>query len=139
MSTTIVGEKPSTFVFMATMGDRVRAERTAKGWSYQDLAERVSKIAGEKCPRVSIEKIEDRSSTASKWSIHIATALGVDHRWLLTGKGPRTAPAAPLYGLDRLVAEFQEAYGEEADILREDLERAIDERKKLIERSRQTH
>lgn len=92
MSTTIVGEIESTFVAMTSMGDRVRAERTAKGWSYQDLAERVTKAAGVKCPRVTIEKIEDRSSTASKWSLSIAAALGVDHNWLLTGKGPKVTP-----------------------------------------------
>jgi DNA-binding XRE family transcriptional regulator len=75
------------------------------------------------------------NETAAKYARRYHVSLD----WLLTGRGTMKEPTAALFGLDRLVAEFQEAYGEEADILREDLERAIDERKKLIERSRQTH
>lgn len=71
------------------MGDRVREEREARGWSLQELANRVSEVTREKCPRVAIEKIETRGTTKSKWSRGLAQALGVEHDWLLEGKGPK--------------------------------------------------
>jgi transcriptional regulator with XRE-family HTH domain len=69
----------------------------------------------------------------------IADKYKISFDWLATGRGLMKEPPPPLSGLDALVDDFKKAYGEEADILREDLERTIDERKKLIERSRQTH
>jgi transcriptional regulator with XRE-family HTH domain len=75
---------------MATLGDRVREEREARGWSLQRLASETSKIAQEKCPRVTIEKIESRGSGYSKWGRPIALALGVNPHWLATGEGPKT-------------------------------------------------
>lgn len=77
---------------MTSMGDRIREERNAKGWSYQDLADRVTKAAGIECKRVNIEKLESRSSKSSSWSLPISKALGVDHEWLLTGKGAKIVP-----------------------------------------------
>ncbi|RUV65200.1 MAG: helix-turn-helix transcriptional regulator [Mesorhizobium sp.] len=74
---------------MANFGDRVREERTARNWSLQELADRVTKAAGIECPRVTIEKIESRSSKKSEWSSAIAAAFNVDHDWLLTGKGQK--------------------------------------------------
>lgn len=90
---------------MSVFGDRVREERLAKGWSRQELADRVSKAAGIACPAVTIEKIEERSSRKSQWSIPIATALNVDHDWLLTGAGQKQ----PLASIDKRLRRLKDA------------------------------
>lgn len=112
---------------MSTMGDRVRDERAAKGWSLHDLADRVTKAAGVTCPRVTIEKIEDRSSTSSKWSLAIATALGVDHDWLLTGKGQRIVPPSIDRRLKLLDPDISDGLREQFDAL---IDNAIEKRER---------
>lgn len=107
----------TTFVFMATFGDRVREERQAKGWSYQELADRVSKAAGVKVPRVTIEKIEDRSSRMSKWSSAIAAALGVDHDWLVNEIGTKAGHELRLKRLKALPPDLSEDLGKTVDAL----------------------
>jgi transcriptional regulator with XRE-family HTH domain len=107
---------------MSTFGDRVRAERLAQGLSYQELADRVSKAAGIKCPRVTIEKIEDRSSKMSQWSISIAAALNVDHDWLLTGKGQKKILTSIDKRLRRLTPDASERLHRQINLLIDDEE-----------------
>ncbi|MER8540286.1 helix-turn-helix domain-containing protein [Mesorhizobium sp. M1334] len=122
---TIVDIKPCTIVVMSTFGDRVRAERIAQGLSYQELADRVSIAAGVKCPRVTITKIEDRASEASKWSPAIAAALKVDHDWLLTGKGQKNIAASidkRLKRLERIKPDAVERLHRQINVLIDDEE-----------------
>jgi len=107
---------------MSTFGDRVRAERTAQGLSYQELADRVTKATGITCPRVTIEKIEDRSSEMSKWSTGIAAALKVDHDWLLTGKGQKQLLASIDKRLKRLKPDAFERLHRQINVLIDDEE-----------------
>jgi transcriptional regulator with XRE-family HTH domain len=73
---------------MATMGDRIEHERRERGWSQQQLVNRI-KAAGGKISQSGLDKLEKRSSSMSTQSMYIARALGVNHDWLLTGKGPK--------------------------------------------------
>lgn len=114
---TIVGRSLDTFVGMATFGDRVRDEREAKGWSYQELADRVSAVTREKCPRVTIEKMETRGATKSKWSSGLAEALGVEHDWLVYGKGPKRAASSIDRRLKMLPPDVSEMLHQQFDVL----------------------
>ncbi|MER8602829.1 helix-turn-helix domain-containing protein [Mesorhizobium sp. M0644] len=105
---------------MANFGDRVREERVARGWSLQDLADRVSKAAGINCPRVTIDKIETRSSKKSEWSSAIAAAFNVDHDWLLTGKGQKEIAKT---SIDKRLRGFRSEVGER---LRDQINALID-------------
>lgn len=114
---TNVGILTDTFVGMATLGDRVREEREAKGWSYQDLANRVSEVTREKCPRVAVEKIETRGTTKSKWSRGLAEALGVEHDWLVDGKGAKVAVPSIDRRLKMLPPDISEMLHQQFDVL----------------------
>jgi transcriptional regulator with XRE-family HTH domain len=114
---------------MATFGDRVREEREARGWSLQRLADEVSKITREKCPRVSIEKVESRSSAHSKWARPIALALGVNYDWLTTGEGPKAIQGS----IDRKMrmlppADYADLYNQFDTLIDERLRRSAGSR-----------
>lgn len=79
---TIVGN------IMKTLGDRVREVREERGLSQDQLTAMVRK-AGAKLADSAIGQLELRSSRSSRSSREIAIALGVNHDWLLTGKGPK--------------------------------------------------
>lgn len=95
----------------------------AQGLSYQELADRVSRATGVTCPRVTIEKIEDRSSEISKWSSGIAAALNVDHDWLLSGKGSKSVLASIDRRLKRLKPEVVERLHRQISVLIDDEEK----------------
>lgn len=114
---TNVGKMDSTNVGMAKFGDRVREERMARGWSYQELADRVTRATGITCPRVTIEKIEDRGAEKSKWSHGIASALNVDHEWLLTGKGNKKLERSIDRKLKLLPPDISELLHDQFDVL----------------------
>lgn len=72
------------------MGERIEAERRARGWSQQQLVDKV-RAAGGSISQSGLDKLEKRGSNKSNASTHIARALGVNHDWLITGKGTREA------------------------------------------------
>lgn len=113
---TFVGNPFATFVGMK-FGDRVKTLRETKDWSLQELADRVSAIARQKCPRVTIEKIETRSAEKSKWSSAIAEAFGVEHDWLVYGKGPQHAAPSIDRRLRMLPPEVSEMLHQQFEVL----------------------
>ncbi len=83
---------------METLGDRVSAERKARGWTQAQLAERVTR-AGYKIGQAGIAQIERRGETAPKGIVQLAAALEVAIQWLQTGRGAKaTAGAAAAEG-----------------------------------------
>lgn len=75
---------------MSTLGERVKTERRAKGWSQAELARRVSK-AGYSITQGGIAQIERRGDTEPKSIIQLAQALGVSPNWLQSTRGEKTA------------------------------------------------
>ncbi len=75
---------------MTTLGERVRAERVARGWSQAELARRVSLIARRKITQVAIHHIESRGNTTPRFLLELAEALGLWPDWLQTGRGVKT-------------------------------------------------
>lgn len=74
-----------------TVGDRIKEARSARGMTRPQLAER----SGLKYP--TLAGIENNAQAGSTQLPILASALGVNVHWLLTGKGPRDAgDAAPL-------------------------------------------
>lgn len=76
---------------MDSLGSRVKAEREAKEWSQQELAERVTK-AGFRIKQSAIGNIEMRGDTSPKCIVQLAAVLGVTPVWLQTGKGNKMPP-----------------------------------------------
>lgn len=93
---------------MATLGERVAAERKTLGMTQGQLAERVTR-EGYKISQGGIAQIERRGDTEPKSIVHLARALGVFPSWLQTGKGMKDAshPVAAFKGPD----ELEEALG----------------------------
>src|ERR671911_317804 len=75
---------------MTTLGDRVREERKAKGWSQAELARRVTK-AGYQITQGGIAQIERRGETEPKSIVQLAQALGLSVHWLQSTRGDKTA------------------------------------------------
>ena len=61
---------------MTTLGERVKAERRAKGWSQAELARRVTR-AGYSITQGGIAQIERRGETEPKSIVQLAQALGL--------------------------------------------------------------
>lgn len=78
---------------MTTLGERVRAERNAKGWSQVELARRVTR-AGYSITQGGIAQIERRGETEPKSIVQLAQALGVSVNWLQSMRGEKTAGVA---------------------------------------------
>jgi transcriptional regulator with XRE-family HTH domain len=72
----------------ATLGDRVETLRLEKQWTQQFLADEVNRLGG-KTSQGAINRLEKESYTKSSISSFLAQALGVNHDWLLTGKGTK--------------------------------------------------
>lgn len=105
------------------MGERIEEERRSRGWSQQRLVDRV-RAEGGKLTQSGLDKLEKRSSQMSKASTYIARALGVNHDWLLTGKGPKE----PLRSLDAKLEllpadEMEEVYDDLSAIIERRLEK----------------
>jgi transcriptional regulator with XRE-family HTH domain len=77
-----------TEVITASLGDRVRLVREERGLTYAQLSELVKKHGGA-MTKSALVHLEERSSRSSRSSRALALALGVNHDWLLTGKGPK--------------------------------------------------
>jgi phage repressor protein C with HTH and peptisase S24 domain len=75
---------------MSTLGERVKEERRAKGWSQAELARRVTK-AGYSITQGGIAQIERRGDTEPKSIVQLAQALGLSVNWLQSTRGERTA------------------------------------------------
>ena len=90
---------------METLGERVKAEREAKPWSQQRLADEVTK-AGFEIGQSAIGNIESGRVKEPKSIVQLAAALGVSPRWLQTGKGDKaaSAPSRSASGLAEVAA-----------------------------------
>jgi phage repressor protein C with HTH and peptisase S24 domain len=75
---------------MSTLGERVKTERKAKGWSQAELARRVTR-AGYSITQGGIAQIERRGETEPKSIVQLAQALGLSVTWLQSIKGDKTA------------------------------------------------
>ena len=75
---------------MTTLGERVKTERRAKGWSQAELARRVTK-AGYSITQGGIAQIERRGDTEPKSIVQLAQALGLSVNWLQSIRGEKTA------------------------------------------------
>jgi phage repressor protein C with HTH and peptisase S24 domain len=79
---------------MTTIGERVKTERRARGWSQLELARRVTK-AGYPITQGGIAQIERRGATEPKSIVQLAQALGVSVTWLQSMHGDKTAGVSP--------------------------------------------
>lgn len=79
---------------MSTLGERVKTERKAKGWSQAELARRVTR-AGYSITQGGIAQIERRGDTEPKSIVQLAQALGLSVNWLQSIKGEKTARPTP--------------------------------------------
>jgi phage repressor protein C with HTH and peptisase S24 domain len=75
---------------MTTLGERVKTERRAKGWSQAELARRVTR-AGYSITQGGIAQIERRGDTEPKSIVQLAQALGLSVNWLQSIRGEKTA------------------------------------------------
>jgi phage repressor protein C with HTH and peptisase S24 domain len=75
---------------MSTLGERVKTERKAKGWSQAELARRVTR-AGYSITQGGIAQIERRGDTEPKSIVQLAQALGLSVNWLQSIRGDKTA------------------------------------------------
>ena len=78
---------------MSTLGERVKAERRAKGWTQVELAQRVTR-AGYRISQGGIAQIERRGETEPKSIVQLAQALGVAVNWLQSNRGDKAPGAA---------------------------------------------
>src|SRR5206468_3436341 len=74
---------------MTTLGERVKAERRAKGWSQAELARRVTR-AGYSITQGGIAQIERRGDTEPKSIVQLAQALQLSVNWLQSNRGDKT-------------------------------------------------
>jgi len=79
---------------MSTLGERVKTERKAKGWSQAELARRVTR-AGYSITQGGIAQIERRGDTEPKSIVQLAQALGLSVTWLQSTRGERLARPTP--------------------------------------------
>lgn len=76
---------------MTTPGQRIRAERLARGWSQQRLADEISRINRKRISRAAVALWENGSSKTQKPENFFAAAhaLGLSPQWVLDETGPR--------------------------------------------------
>lgn len=86
-----------------TIGDRIRAERKAKGMSQELLAQEISRRTGQSFTRAALSLIESGKTNApSPENLYaVADALALNDRWLLTGAGEKYA----LQGIAAIVSD----------------------------------
>ena len=77
---------------MSTLGERVKGEREARGWSQAELARRVTR-AGYTISQGGIAQIERRGDTEPKSIVQLAEALGLSVNWLQTNRGEKSRPS----------------------------------------------
>src|SRR4029453_13101108 len=91
MSITYVINNCASIAVMSTLGERVKVERKAKGWSQAELARRVTR-AGYSITQGGIAQIERRGDTEPKSIVQLAQALGLSVTWLQANRGDRLVP-----------------------------------------------
>ncbi len=79
---------------MSTLGERVKTEREAKGWSQAELARRVTR-AGYSITQGGIAQIERRGETEPKSIVQLAQALGLSVTWLQSNRGDKSRGVIP--------------------------------------------
>jgi phage repressor protein C with HTH and peptisase S24 domain len=79
---------------MTTLGERVKTERRAKGWSQAELARRVTR-AGYSITQGGIAQIERRGDTEPKSIVQLAQALQLSVNWLQSNRGDKTLGVMP--------------------------------------------
>lgn len=80
---------------MATLGERVAAERERQNLTQADLAYKVTRL-GFSMGQSAIYQIEKRGQSNPRSIVQLAQALGVAVRWLQTGEGEREPSAAEM-------------------------------------------
>src|SRR5918993_2945926 len=90
LSRTRVINNCASIAVMTNLGERVKAERRAKGWSQAELARRVTR-AGYSITQGGIAQIERRGDTEPKSIVQLAQALQVSVNWLQSVRGDKTA------------------------------------------------
>lgn len=93
---------------METLAERLREERLSQGMTQEKLAERVTKISGEKMGQSHIGNLESGGRDSSTRLPEIAAALGVSALWLKTGKGLKKLTAYTEKSLE-LAAQYMAA------------------------------
>ena len=109
------------------IGQRVRMMRERKGWSQQQLAERVPGVKQQ-----SVDQLEQGKVRRPRFLPELAEALGVREEWLRTGEG-RVASPEPEITRDadpHLVRDI--VLGVDQALKRHGLEMSADERADLI-------
>lgn len=76
-----------------TLGDRIKAERIARGWSQNDLAVRAGLPA--KSGQQAVQGLEVRRATRSSFAPAFCKALDLNLYWAMTGEGTKYAKDAP--------------------------------------------
>jgi phage repressor protein C with HTH and peptisase S24 domain len=99
---------------ISTLGERVRDERAAKGWSQAELARRVTQ-AGYSITQGGIAQIERRGETEPKSIVQLAEALGLSVTWLQSQRGEKLLPCA---GAEQLELPVRGLRGPTADPVR---------------------
>jgi phage repressor protein C with HTH and peptisase S24 domain len=86
---------------MTNLGERVKAERRAKGWSQAELARRVTR-AGYSITQGGIAQIERRGDTEPKSIVQLAQALQVSVNWLQSNRGDKMVGVSGVEDDDQL-------------------------------------
>lgn len=73
-----------------TLGERIKEEREAHGWSQQELASRAGVSQG------TIGNLESGTRKTARNLVGIAVALSVRPEWLSTGKGTKSGAPSPV-------------------------------------------
>lgn len=88
------------FAYMSTtIGERIRAERLAKGWTQQRLADEVARIKHEKISHAAVSQWESGDSKSLKPDnlFAAADALGLEPRYVAIGAGDKYAATKETY------------------------------------------
>lgn len=88
------------FAYMnTTIGERIRAERLAKGWTQQRLADEVARIKHEKISNAAVSQWESGDSKGLKPDnlFAAADALGLEPRYVAIGTGDKYAATKESY------------------------------------------
>jgi transcriptional regulator with XRE-family HTH domain len=70
-----------------SLGQRVREQRAARGWSQAELARRVSVVLRRRVTQMAIHHIESRGDVNPRFVVELASVLGVSLDWLRHGRG----------------------------------------------------
>src|SRR5260221_6747429 len=93
MTTSNMTTPGATPPYRTTLGERVRGERTARGWSQAELARRGTQ-AGYSITPGGIAQIERRGETEPQTILQLGEALGLSVTWLQSPRGEKSPPRA---------------------------------------------